>query len=258
MSIKTIEYTGELFRADEDIGKKPIGETAVNHYPMNYTHQFFTLTNAETSSYRQKGVRHTKTWEVNQATPLLLLDMLDFNTRQWLLSELKNNKSRRALHIAFPVRNHTVYRRSNTTTVDDDRNILNIMCGLALPDGRQIDGYYMVRQENLPAHIIQNEFTNVPISTFHSEIGLCRRAFGKIILTKITRTFVPHMNVTRRRRLNRSLSPNRAMSRSILRSKSPNRAATASASMFHSPNRAASASALSLNHTPQRTKRGLF
>ena len=226
MSIKTIEYTGELFRADEDIGKKPIGETAVNHYPMNYTHQFFTLTNAETSSYRKKGVRHTKKWEVNQATPLLLLDMLDFNTRQWLLSELNNNKSRRALHIAFPVIKNKVYRFSNNKTVSDDRAILNIICGLTMPDGRAIDGYYMERQVNVPLHSNTQRSFNNAISPFHSEIGLCRSAFHKIRLINIKTTReVP--NIPSRRRNNNNSRRNR--------SQSPHRAATASASIFDSP-----------------------
>jgi len=272
MAVSIIPYSGLLFRADEDEGNTPIGSTANAHYPRNYTHQFFTLTYDETSSYRNKGVRYTKKWEVNENGPLLLLDIMDFNTRSWVLSKINNNNSRRVLHIAFPVRNNTVYRRSNNTTVGDDRTILNIMCGLTLPDGRQIDGYYMVRQENLPAHIIQNEFTNVPISKFHSEIGLCKRAFGKITLRDMKRSYVPFMNRSRKKRPNRSRSPNRTLTLSRLRSKSPNRPASAfmfdsppraaSASMFDSPNRAASAaasaSASSLNNSPPRTKRGLF
>jgi hypothetical protein len=255
MAVSIISYTGELFRADEDIGSTPIGETAVAHYPANYTHQFFTLTNGETSSYRDKGVRHTKTWEVNQATPLLLLNILDADTRSWVLSELNSNNSRRALHIAFPVRNNAVYRRSNSTTVNVDRNILNIMCGLTLPDGRQIDGYYMAQQKNLPARFIQNEYSNIPISKFHSEVGLCRRAFDKITLRHIKRTYVPHMN--RRSKTRKQKNNNN-------RSRSPRRAATASASTFHSPPRAAAASALSLNNlnqrydSPPRSTRGLF
>jgi hypothetical protein len=240
MSIKTIEYIGELFRADEDIGKNPIGETAVNHYPANYTHQFFTLTNAETSSYRKKGVRYTKTWEVNQATPLLLLDMLDLATRNWVLHTIKNSK--KYLNTAFPVIKNKVYRFSNTNTVSDDRAILNIICGLTTPDGRAIDGYYMERQVNVPLHSNTQRSFNNAISPFHSEIGLCRSAFHKIRLINIKTTReIP--NIPNKRRTSKRRNNNR---RPRNRSQSPRRAAPASASVlsFNSPPHAATASAL--------------
>jgi hypothetical protein len=245
----------------------------VNHYPRNYTHQFFTLTDEETSSYRKKGTRYTKTWEADKASPLLLLNILDFATRNWVSHAIKNGK--KYLNTAFPVIKNKVYRFSNNKTVGHDRAILNIICGLTMPDGRAIDGYYMERQENVPLHSNTQRSFNNAISTFHSEIGLCRHAFHKIRLTNIKTTSEAPSGPakgrkTNTRRNNRSRSPNRTLTLSRLRSKSPNRpasafmfdspprAASASASMFDSPNRAASASALSLNNSPPRTKRGLF
>ena len=164
MSFKVIEYTGPLFRAEQFKG---MNNTSANqHYNQTIPYHFFTTVKSEVEPYRKYGTTYTKTWQADE--PLLLLDIMDLSTRQLLEQNINKNK----LKTAFPIIGNNVYRISDEETDHIDRAILKEICSLQ-HNGRPVDGYYMKKQT---APLPQN------ISPFHSEIGLCRRAFNKLML----------------------------------------------------------------------------
>ena len=164
MSFKIVEYSSPLFRAEKFKG---VNQTRANqHYNASIPYHFFTTVKAEVEPYRKYGTTYTKTWRVTE--PLVLIDIMDLPTRKLLEQYVDKSK----LDIAFPIINNKVYRVSENETDMIDRAVLQALCSLRHNDGRPIDGYYMKRQEgNLPS----------PITTFHSEVGLCRRAFRKLM-----------------------------------------------------------------------------
>jgi hypothetical protein len=173
MSFKVIEYSGPLFRAEKYKGVN--NTTANRHYNQSVPYHFFTTVKAEVEPYRKFGTTYTKTWQPNE--PLLLLDIMDISTRRLLENTINTNQ----LNVAFPIINNKVYRVSEEDSDHIDRAVLKAMCSLQ-HNGRPIDGYFMKKQEAFPPRI----------SSFHSEIGLCRRAFGKLMLEASERKIQPN------------------------------------------------------------------
>jgi hypothetical protein len=163
--MKVKEFSGQLFRAEKSKG---MNHTRANqHYNRNIPYHFFTTVKNEVESYRKFGTTYTKTWQTTE--PLLLIDIMDFDTRKMLEKQINKQQ----LNVAFPIIDQTVYRVSEDDTVHTDSAILGAICSLRHNDGRPIDGYYMKRQDKpLPPSIIP----------FHSEIGLCQNAFRKLML----------------------------------------------------------------------------
>ena len=158
---RLIDYTGELFRADTT---NPSAINGAAHYGSDALH-FFTTKKEEVAPYTRIGKTYTKSWVMKPGTSLALLDIMDLKTRLFL----ENYISKANLDKAFPIRNGKVYRKSEKETAKIDGQIVFDIC--MLKDELGADGYYMARQEG------GNGFL-----AFHSEIGLCKHAFGKLIL----------------------------------------------------------------------------
>lgn len=173
MSLKIFEYSGPLFRAEKDKGSN-ILTNANTHYNKNISHHFFTTVKSEVNAYSKYGTSYVKTWQT--AEPLYLLDIMDLATRRELEKTINANK----LQFAFPIMNNVVYRVSEEESVPIDRAILKAICSLT-HNGRPLDGYYMKRMEN----------TSGRYGKFHSEIGLCRRAFSKVMLERVDKKVNP-------------------------------------------------------------------
>lgn len=156
---KVAHYSGQLFRADPTEG---VARNGATHYGSDALH-FFTTRKEEVASYTRKGTTYTKTWTTTE--PLLLLDIMDLGTRLFLETRI----SKANLDASFPIKNGKVYRNSETETAKIDGQIVFDIC--MLKDELGADGYYMERQEG------GNGFL-----PFHSEIGLCNHAFGKLTL----------------------------------------------------------------------------
>lgn len=198
--LRTIRYSGHLYRADPTKGdlnqnsplrgrkrmesnRIAIAKTANKHYrtlkrknnpQVQQQHHFFTMSDAEVSPYRQKGITYTKEWK---ADDLLLIDIMDLPTRQYLAT-LFSEADAKALDTAFPIINNIVYRKSDDETVVQDRAVIDAIGRLSPYHGQKIDGYYMKRQEAIiPSHTI---------TPFHSEVGVCRHAFPKLRLVSTT------------------------------------------------------------------------
>jgi hypothetical protein len=154
-----VGYSGQLFRADPTEG---VARNGATHYAGDALH-FFTTQKSEVASYTRKGTTYTKTWETTR--PLILLDIMDLGTRLFLETRISKGN----LDASFPIKNGKVYRNSETETAKIDGQIVFDIC--MLKDELGADGYYMARQEG------GNGFLN-----FHSEIGLCNHAFGKLTL----------------------------------------------------------------------------
>ena len=186
--LRTIEYSGHLYRADPNKGDlnqnsslgrrnrmdyNRVAKTANKHYrtltrknnpQVHQLHHFFTMSDVEVNPYRKKGTTYTKEWKADR---LILLDIMDLGTRQHLAT-LFSEADRKALNTAFPIINNIVYRKSDDETVLQDRATFDAIGKLGL------DGYYMERQTaSIPSH---------NITPFHSEIGVCRHAFHKLQL----------------------------------------------------------------------------
>jgi len=164
--IKTVQYKGKLYRANKDIIKN--GRLAYNARTKknilaseNYKNaplKYFTLKRNNVEPYRKKGTTYTKNWNVTDE--LNLVDILDLKTREVI--EAKFNKDEpfiKAIKKAFPILNGKVGRVSSK--VEQDNTVLKGICELGY------DGYYMESKK-----------------AFHSEIGLCRKAFNKLKLEK--------------------------------------------------------------------------
>lgn len=172
-----MEYSKQLFRADPVEGDARNGAT---HYARDALH-FFTTQKSEVASYTRKGKTYTKTWATTE--PLILLDIMDLKTRRFLETRI----SKANLDASFPIRNGKVYRNSETETAKTDGQIVFDIC--MLKDELGADGYYMERQE------AGNGFP-----TFHSEIGLCNHAFGKLTLVGTPNVKVEAENVVQGRK----------------------------------------------------------
>jgi hypothetical protein len=128
--------------------------------PMKY----FTLSKNETRAYTKYDKPFVKTW--NPVSDLVLLDILDLKTRR-ALGEIIGEES---LAIAFPIKGNNVSRISTEETMMHDNIVLGAICTLNIADG-----YYMERLGN------NMDFV------FHSEVGLCPTAFGKLKLVAAKR-----------------------------------------------------------------------
>lgn len=181
-ALKIVKTQAPLFRADKTIFT--VGYKASNNY-RNAPMKYFTLNEDELKAYTKYGMPFKKTWQ--PTSELVLIDILDKKTRM-VLADLIGKES---LNIAFPVNKNKVSRISEEDTKVHNDNVLRSICSI---DDR-IDGYYMKSLSN-------NEGRYV----FHSEVGLCPKAFHKLTLASIQRNATQAPSVgkrnTRRRRYN--------------------------------------------------------
>ena len=184
--IKSIEYNGDLFRANKNLYNKtkliylaskakPNNLASVNY--KNAPTKYFTLKRSNVNAYTKKGTTYTKNWRVIRT--LKLVDILDLNTRKALEEKFKNDEIYvDAITEAFPIDGNIVRRISSSS--EEDNQVLNKICELGY------DGYYM----NVEGRRIG----------FHSEVGLCNKAFNKLkLLTNSERKYVPNNNGTRKK-----------------------------------------------------------
>jgi hypothetical protein len=174
--LKIIRTTNPIYRADKEYSR--IGGIASNIYedaPIKY----FTLNESELSAYTKYGMPYKKTWEPTEE--LVLIDILHKPTRE-KLAELIGTES---LNIAFPINENKVSRVSEEDTKIHDDNVLKAICSL----NPLIDGYYMdkitkrVKNNNgVNGNGVNSNGINVNKTIFHSEVGLCSKAFNKIKL----------------------------------------------------------------------------
>lgn len=184
--IKTIYYNDLLFRANKNLytknkitysasKAKPNNLASVNY--KNAPTKYFTLKRSNVNTYTKKGTTYTKNWSTIKT--LKLVDILDLNTRKALEEKFKNDESFvNAITEAFPIDGNIVRRISSSS--EEDNQVLNKICELGY------DGYYM----NVEGRRIG----------FHSEVGLCNKAFSKLkLLTNSERKYVPNNNGTRKK-----------------------------------------------------------
>jgi hypothetical protein len=190
--IKSIEYNGDLFRANKNLynKNKKITYLASKAKPNNLASdnyrnapmKYFTLKRSNVNAYTKKGTTYTKNWRVIRT--LKLVDILDLNTRKALEEKFKNDTEFvYAITEAFPIDGNIVRRISSSS--EEDNQVLIKICELGY------DGYYMDVEGK---HI-----------GFHSEVGLCNKAFNKLkLLTNSERKYVPNNNIgTRKKRRSR-------------------------------------------------------
>lgn len=179
-AIKTIKFKAPLYRANKNIFIKLPNGTESKSYnaslakinnlaSIDYKNapvKYFTLKRNNVKSYTKEGETYTKNWEVTKE--LNLVDILDLGTRKALETqdkyenENKQMKFIETINKAFPIFDGKVGRVSSSTKKDN--RILNKICELGY------DGYYMnVEGKNMG---------------FHSEVGLCNKAFNKLKLMK--------------------------------------------------------------------------
>ena len=184
--IKTIQYKGPLFRANKNLYNKtnkliylaseakPGILASVNY--KNAPTKYFTLKKSNVNAYTKKGTTYTKNWNVTNV--LNLVDILDLSTREYLENKFKNDKNFvNAITEAFPIDGKIVRRISSSS--EEDNQIIDKICKLGY------DGYYMdVEGKNIG---------------FHSEVGLCNKAFSKLKLMKNSeRKYVPNNTAPRK------------------------------------------------------------
>jgi hypothetical protein len=152
--IKTIPYSGSLWRADKNSSR----------IYSNTNIKYFALTEPEIQTYVEKAHRqYKKHWVTKDGEKLNLVDILDLRTRKAL--EMMSEMSKEALNFSFPIRNNKVLRESD---FKPDDTVLRGLCRLGY------DGYFMKNINNNKGNYV-----------FHSEIGLCKGAFSKIKLEEI-------------------------------------------------------------------------
>jgi hypothetical protein len=180
--IKTVSYKGKLYRANKDIikngklvykaktKKNILASVNYKNAPLKY----FTLKRNNVKSYRKEGTTYTKNWNVTDE--LNLVDILDLKTREAIEAKLNQNKAfKNAIEKAFPINEGKVGRMSSS--VEQDNIVLRGICEL------EYDGYYMESK-----------------NAFHSEIGLCKKAFNKLKLEKNPEhTYMPSKTLKRSR-----------------------------------------------------------
>ncbi len=187
--IKTINYDGLLFRANKNLYNKknktkliylaskaqPNNLASVNY--KNAPTKYFTLKRSNVNAYTKKGTTYTKNWRAIKT--LKLIDILDLNTRKALEEKFKNDTEfLGAIREAFPIDGNIVRRISSSS--EEDNQVLNKICGLGY------DGYYM----DVEGRRIG----------FHSEVGLCNKAFNKLrLMTNSERKYIPNNNVGTRK-----------------------------------------------------------
>jgi hypothetical protein len=197
--LKIIKITNPIYRADKEYSR--IGGIASNIYedaPIKY----FTLNENELSAYTKYGMPYKKTWEPTEE--LVLVDILHKPTRE-RLAELIGHES---LNIAFPINGNNVSRVSEEDTKIHDDNVLKAICSLnTLSDGLSLDGYYM---DKITKRVKNNNGINVNKTIFHSEVGLCSRAFHKLELVNSKKSNnAPPVNRKKTRNNNNNININR-------------------------------------------------
>ncbi len=196
--LKVIRTTQPLFRADRTTFQT--GYKASNNYrgaPMKY----FTLNESELKAYTKYGMPFKKTW--NPTSELILVDILDKNTRLALAELIGTN----SLDIAFPINKNKVLRVSEENTKVHNDTVLRSICSL----DDKIDGYFM-------KSITNNEGRYV----FHSEVGLCPKAFDKLKLMSVKRNqnqapSIEKRHISRRKRYNYNSNNNVNKTRNNIR-----------------------------------------
>lgn len=193
--IKTIQFSSKLFRANKDLfnnkGKliyranTNTNILASNNY-KNAPLKYFTLNKSELSAYTKEGTTYKKEWNV--INNLNLVDILDLNTRKALEKEFNSPELKNALKYAFPINNNNNKVSRNSFNVKIDNKILNKICELGY------DGYYMKT-----------------IDAFHSEVGLCNKAFSKLKLLKSDRTIEAPRIPSKTKRRSRLINYNNNM-----------------------------------------------
>jgi len=177
--LKVVRFNEPLYRANRGKLTKfdPSGSMAVPNYLASeeyntYTNKngvkkrvefkYFTLHEDELKAYTKENMPWMKKWQPQ--SELVLIDILDMPTRR-ALAELIGSES---LNFSFPIKGNKVSRVSEENERHHDDAVLKALCDLGL------DGYYMKR-------LTKNNGEYV----FHSEVGLCRRAFSKLRVEKI-------------------------------------------------------------------------
>ncbi len=152
--IKIKNFRGKLYRANKSNANKNIF-ASVNY--RGAPRKYFTLRKNELSAYTKEGTSYKKTWRI--LSDLKLVDILDPQTRKNLEKYFTTTNEKKALKNAFPIKNSVPSRNSFSVTIDNI--VLDKLCELGY------DGYYMET-----------------ISAFHSEVGLCSKAFYKLQLSE--------------------------------------------------------------------------
>jgi hypothetical protein len=180
--IKIVSFSQPLFRGDKEPSRK--GSLASNVYrtaPIKY----FTLNGEEVKrAYTKYGMPYLKEWHPVES--LNLIDILDIRTRR----ELAKLIGSESLDIAFPVNGNKVSRVSEEHTKIHDDIVLKAICSL----NPKIDGYYM---KNLTKKNVNNYGNEINKYVFHSEVGLCPRAFSKLQLFSSILANAPRVERTR-------------------------------------------------------------
>lgn len=174
----TLETDSVVWRADAF--QSSLNVTANTVYPSPYN-KYFTLTREETSGYVSRKP-FQKEWKLTR--PLILIDMKDMNSRNFILAAA-DASTRRHIETAFPVRSDgSIYRYSEEDTAASDDVMLEFLCNnrdrLLKESGVRIDGYFSSRQEG-----------DGQAMSFHSEIGLCYDALANLTLASQTKVPVP-------------------------------------------------------------------
>ncbi len=170
-NIQKVTYTGSLYRADAvKIRKGTTADEALTYAdaPIKY----FTLHPEELGTYfKTKDYKFQTEWD---AVDLVLVDLFHIPTRTFLYEHVFNDEERNAIDTAFPIdeKGH-VYRQSDADTAHLDYTLLKALCRVD-----NIDGYHMNAQEP------RNYGKNTIVSGFHSEVGLCNKAFSKLTAAK--------------------------------------------------------------------------
>ncbi len=138
--------------------------------------RYFSLTREEVVSYARRKAPYIRTFKTT--SPLRLLDMQNPSTRETLLRRFSGDKQiTNAIKTAFQEKNGRIYRFSSIETQSLNDMSLKSICEL-----NDVDGYYTPK-----------ESTN-PLFRFHSEIGLCRKAFHKLQLVHTEKSGLSAMN----------------------------------------------------------------
>jgi hypothetical protein len=204
---RVVSYSGDLWRADRQT--RGVGSLASNNYAGTEI-KYFTTAHHEVASYSSRGMPHVKLWRPQRA--LVLIDMMDPATREAVRAMMADPAEARALNTAFPVAaNGSIYRVSGEDTAGEDDRFLEALCRTLT----FADGYYM------PAQVPRE----VGVGSFHSEVGLCRRALRELVLFASRREGPPPApnNATRRRRRPNRNNENRNRNRNRNRHRSRSR-----------------------------------
>jgi len=197
--LRMITYDGKLYRGNVNYSSK---NKANAHYGNRYN-KFFGLSTKEVMYYiENKEKAYVKQWVPIE--PLFLIDILEDTTRHSLEVLID---AKEALDISFPVVNNKVYRVSEQVTQLADNEVLAKICTLHDENGRNIDGYYMERQQN--SIVLES---GKRIKEFHAEIGLCKQALKKLKLHTTNTYKRGKLNTTKTTRgrsgsFNNTLSP---------------------------------------------------